>query len=199
MGTSPGDLRSGNKLSSWSEQRALGCLARRSPDLRVAGGSPDFPLTYAAGVDYRLGATSPGGFAFALTLWPAGLGLLVDETLLFGLFGGGGFSGVTSNVATSGQLECEARLLLDLPGPLLFTGSARTTWLAADERQSGAKFASFADESRAQLGVRIGHEKESHEIDFGKGVLVAFELREAFHTRGYGITVAYQLDGMHTP
>ena len=168
-------------------------------DLRVAGGPPDIPLTYAAGVDYRLGATSPGGFAYGLTIWPAGVGVLVGETLFFGVLGGAGFSGVTSKVPASGQLEAEARLLLDLPGPFLFTGSARTTWLAADERQDGAKTASFADESRAQLGVRIGHEDESHEIDFGKGVLLAFEVREAFDTRGYGVTVAYQLDGMYAP
>jgi hypothetical protein len=168
-------------------------------DARVAGGAPDFPLVGAMGVDYRLGATSPGGFAYALTLWPAGIGLLIDETFFFGVFGGAGFSGVTTRVPASGQLEAEARLLLDLPGPFLLTSSARTTWLAADERQDGAKAASFADESRAELGVRIGHEGESYAIDFGKGVLVAFEVREAFDTRGYGVTVAYQIDGMYSP
>jgi hypothetical protein len=168
-------------------------------DLRVAGGPPDFPLTYAAGADYRFGATSPGGFAYSLTLWPGGIGVLVDETLFFGFLGGAGVSGVTTRVPVSGQLEAEARLLMDLPGPFLFTGSARTAWLAADERQDGANTASFADESRAELGVRIGYENKSREIDFGKGVLLAFEVREAYGTRGYGVTLAYQIDGMFSP
>jgi hypothetical protein len=168
-------------------------------DALLTGGPPDFPLVGAMGVDYRLGATSPGGFAYALTLWPAGIGVLVDEALFFGVLGGAGFSGVTTRVPASGQLEAEARLLVDLPGPFLLTGAARTTWLAADERQNGAKTASFADESRAELGVRIGHEDESNDIDLDRGVLLAFEAREAFGARGYGVTVGYQIDVMDAP
>jgi hypothetical protein len=168
-------------------------------DLRASGGPSDFPLTYTIGGDWRLGATSPGGFAYALTMWPVGIGVLVGETFFFGVLGGAGVSGVTTRVPASGQLETEARMLLDLPGPFLFIGSARTTWLAADERQDGAKTASFADESRAQLGVRIGHEGHSRKIEFGRGFFLAFEVREAFDTRGYGVTLAHQIDGMHAP
>ena len=67
-------------------------------DARLAFGPEDTPITYATGIEYRLGATSPGGFAYALTLLPAGVGVLIDEVLFFAVSGGAGVSGVTTRV-----------------------------------------------------------------------------------------------------
>jgi hypothetical protein len=168
-------------------------------DARVAIGPQDVPITYCMGLDYRLGASIPGGFAYAWTVWPVGAGVVIGEAAFVGLFGGVGLSGVTARVPFSTQAEAELLFLLSLPGPLAFTTAARLSWVAADARQDGAETVRFADEARAYAGLRLGYEDDDLGINGGRGPLFALEVREAFEARAYGIVIAYQIDGIYAP
>jgi hypothetical protein len=168
-------------------------------DTRLGFGPGDFPLAYAFGVDYQLGATTPGGFAYAFTLWPAGVGVVLGESAFFGILGGAGFSGVTTRVPASAELEAEARLVCDLPGPFALSAAARVAWLGAEARREGSPSFGFADEARGFVGLRVGPESDDFGINSGRGPLLAFDVREAFGTHGYGLLVAYQIDGFYDP
>jgi len=168
-------------------------------DTRLAFGPRDLPIAYGFGIDYQLGASTPGGFAYALSLWPAGVGVVIGDTAFLGVYGGGGFSGVTARVPFSGQLETEARLLCDVPGPFALSAAARAAWVAASARQDGSPSFGFPDEARGFVGVRVGHEDDKYGINSGRGALVAFDVREAFGTHGYGLIVGYQIDGLYEP
>ena len=164
-------------------------------DLRGAIAPGKLPLGFAIGAGYHFGASIPGGFAYEVALLPLGVSFFVDDIGWLAVVGGGDLSGVTTRVPFAPRTLVEARIELQLPGPFHFAAFARPAWLAVDARQDGSNSIGFADELEAGAGFRIGSERERWDIDSSRGVFVGGLVRQWLGQTGFGLVVAYTVDG----
>ena len=146
---------------------------------------------YHAGVDLAAGGTiGDGGFAYDVSLFPAGLALRFAETSFVTLGVGVGASGATGTLDDAATLPIEARFELGRGARVL--GRARATFVAgADSRQDGAR---IADEIEAMLAVRIGRAYTDWGFPTGNGYFVGATYREAFGVRFAGAVIGYSID-----
>jgi hypothetical protein len=163
-------------------------------DLRGAIAPGSFPLGIALGAGYHFGASVPGGFAYEAGLMPVGIAGFVDGIGWVAILGGGDLSGVTTRVPFAGRLVAEARLELQLPGPLHFAAFARPAWLSVDERENGSDSVTFADELELGAGFRIGNEHERRGIDTSRGLFVGGVMRQWLGQTGFGLVLGYTVD-----
>jgi hypothetical protein len=159
--------------------------------LRAAIGHPSFPLVGAAGLDYRIGAAWPTSFAFDANLLPVGLGVIGGRGGMVLVTTGIGVSGVTAGLLPiSGQVPLEARLDLDLPGPLCGSLWLRRTWLLASQRQN---------EVEVGFSLRAGTEDDRYDAVWGSGFTIGTEYVAWGGTQGVTILIGHELDGIFRP
>ncbi|HEY5920771.1 MAG TPA: hypothetical protein VIV11_03835, partial [Kofleriaceae bacterium] len=146
---------------------------------------------YHAGLDLAAGGTiNNGGFAYDVTLWPAGVALRFAETSFITLGVGVGASGATGTMDDAATFPVEARF--ELGRGIRVLGRARAVFLAAaDSRQDGAR---FADELEAMLAVRVGRAYTDWGFPTGNGYFVGATYREAEGAKFAGLVIGYSID-----
>lgn len=164
-------------------------------DLRGAFAPGSAPVGLALGAGYELGASVPGGFVYRFALMPVGLAAFADGIFWLAVMGGGDIGGITARVPFAPRAVIEARIELDLPGPLHAALYAQPAWLAVDERQDGAEHFAYADEMELGAGLRFGSERSRHGFDAARGLFVGALLRQWVGATGYGATIGYTVDG----
>jgi len=150
---------------------------------------------YRVGADLRAGSTAPGGFAYDVGLYLAGIGARLGDWSRFGVTAGVGASGATGTIDDAVQLPVEAMLELALGERLRVLGRGRIAWLGfADARQGGAGTLPWGDELEAQLAIRLGHRWTDHGYPVGNGYYVGVNFREAEGARMIGAVIGHSLD-----
>ncbi|MBT8493597.1 MAG: hypothetical protein KJO07_11105 [Deltaproteobacteria bacterium] len=159
--------------------------------------SKQWPVFLGAGLDYRIGGSAPGGFLYEFNLMPLGLGYVVGDDLMVGMFAGAGVSQITGRVEVAAQFPVEARVDLRLSRRLFLTGAARALWALRDSRNAGSRTLDPFDEASARLTFRFGrryHERKSSST--GDGYLLGVVVSEARGSRTWLGVFGYSLDVM---
>jgi hypothetical protein len=153
-------------------------------------------LHYAAGLDYRLGATYPGGFLYDANLYPLGTGVLLGANARVGIMAGIGLSGVVDQVQFSAQAPVEAHIEFDLHRRVRIAAFARAIWLSDNSRENGSERFSFADEAIAGLSVRWGKRYYPHDnrLSAGNGYFLGVLYQEQLGSTVIGVTFGYSLN-----
>lgn len=174
---------------------AAGDLAQRfAGGIAARGVFTKRRLGYAFGGDFELGAGVPAGFAYAIHVYPAGIGWVLGPTGYVGLFGGVGTSGVTSRVTGGFEVPVELRLELDATERARVGLRAATVWIPGVDERRGSTVLPFGDELVLGTFVRFGHTKKSSWGSMGRGHFFGFERREVMRTYWLGITVGVEID-----
>lgn len=150
---------------------------------------------YRAGIDLRAGTTFPGGFAYDVDLYAAGLGLKLGTWSRFGIAGGVGASGATGTMDDGVQFPVEAMLELAVGGRIRLLARGRVSWLAAaDTRSRGAETLPFGDELDAQLAIRFGRRWVNYGYPVGNGYYLGVNYREAESAKMVGFVIGHSID-----
>jgi len=162
--------------------------------LRAMAGKSWF--LYAAGFDYHLGATEPGGFLYDTNLYPLGAGILIGPNAKVGVRAGVGLSGVTERVQFSLQAPIEIAVELDLHRRVRVAALARATWLSDDTREEGSESVTFADEAAAGLSLRWGkrYYPNDNRMSAGNGYFLGVLYQEQIGSKIIGVTFGYSLN-----
>jgi hypothetical protein len=152
-------------------------------------------IGFHIGVDLAAGGSfNPGGFAYDVALFPAGISVRFGRTSVVTLGAGVGASGATGSLddAVTMPLELNAELG---SGRVRLLARARTSHVAgADSRQSAAPSVPFADELDVTVGLRVGRHYEEHGTPSGNGYFLGVSYRELAGTRFVGLVIGYSLD-----
>ncbi len=101
---------------------------------------------------------------------------------------------MTTRVPFAPRWVAEARLELQLPGPLHLAAFVRPAWLGVDARKDGADGIDFADELDAGAGFRFGEERVKWGMDTSRGLFVGGLMRQWLGATGYGVALGYTVD-----
>jgi hypothetical protein len=152
-------------------------------------------IGYRAGIDLRLGATVPFGFAYDVDLYFLGVGARLGTWSRFGVTAGVGASGATGTVDDAAQFPVEASLELALGDRLRVIARGRIAWIAAaPERRDGSRTITFADELEASLAFRLGHRYTDWGYPTGNGWFVGASYRESEGARMIGGMIGHSID-----
>jgi hypothetical protein len=154
------------------------------------------PILYGAGLDYQLGVSAPGGFAYELDLYPIGFGFMLGHTASLGVRAGVGISGVTGRLPVTAQFPVEALLEFDLHRRVRVAAWGRVSWVTTDDRSGGSDTASFADELSAGLALRWGkrYYENRSSMSAGNGFYVAALVTEQLGSRVLGVAFGHSLN-----
>lgn len=149
---------------------------------------------YRAGLDLRAGSTAPGGIAYDVDLYLAGIGLRLGQWSRLGVTTGVGASGATG-MDDGVQLPVEAMLEVAVGGRVRLLARGRVAWLgAAPARDGGIDTLPWGDELEAQLALRVGHRWTNYGYPVGNGYYAGIDFREAQGSRMIGIVIGHSLD-----
>jgi hypothetical protein len=150
---------------------------------------------YHIGADLGFGSTLRGaGFAYDLALFPVGVGLRLGAASAVMLGAGVGASGAVGTLDDALTLPIELVGELNA-GPARLLARGRISYLSGTPgRTRGAPTTSFADETEAMLGLRIGRNHDSYGFPSGNGYFAGIAYRELLGARFLGITIGYSLD-----
>jgi hypothetical protein len=150
---------------------------------------------YHIGADLSFGSTvRAGGFAYDLALFPLGAGLRLGASSALMLGAGIGAAGALGTLDDAITFPVELVGEFDAGRARILT-RARITYVAgAAARDRGSPSLSFADETEAMLGLRIGHHYESYGFPTGNGYFAGIAYRELSGARFLGLTIGYSLD-----
>jgi hypothetical protein len=150
---------------------------------------------YHIGADLAFGSTLRGaGFAYDLALFPVGAGLRLGAASAVMLGAGVGASGAVGTLDDAITLPIELVGELDA-GPARLLARGRISYLSGTPgRTRGARTTSFADETEAMIGLRIGRHRDSYGFPSGNGYFAGIAYRELLGARFLGITIGYSLD-----
>ena len=153
-------------------------------------------VQYAAAIDFELGGTNPGGFAYHQHLRPIGIAF-VDEALRLSSTVGIGVDGVTSRVPPTTRIPVDFLLELPLQDQLKIELAGELAWLPIEEtRRDGAALASIADESAFSIRLRLDRRFDPGRIA-RNGIDLGLALRERHGVLLIGPTLGYSLDGTY--
>ena len=156
----------------------------------VYGGKVGFGF----GADLALGVTSGPGALYDVTLYPAGVGLVVGQTGLVGVFAGAGVDGAVARVPFAVRAPVDARLELDAGSRVRLLFDAFVAWTPWTEaRRHGATHVSFADEAGAGAGLRLGRLWAHYDYRSSGGYFLRVEYREALGAPYLGLAFGYEL------
>lgn len=152
-------------------------------------------IGYHIGADLSFGSTlRSSGFAYDLALFPVGAGLRLGATSAVMLGAGIGATGAVGTLDDAITFPIELVGEFDA-GRARVLARARITYLAgAPGRTRGAPTTSFADETEAMLGLRIGRHHDSYGFPSGNGYFAGVAYRELLGARFLGVTIGYSLD-----
>jgi hypothetical protein len=148
---------------------------------------------HAAGLDLEAGVAVPGGFAYAVRLFPAGVGVLISQTGFLALFSGIGASGVTARVPSGLELPQELRLEIDVTPRARLAMYGRATFVALQpvRRQGMGGFG----ETTFGIAARFGRTVGIREGSLGSGFFFGLERRELLETAMLGLVLGTEIDG----
>lgn len=148
-------------------------------------------LGYHLGLDLAAGGTiHGGGFAYDVSIFPVGAALRFFDTSFITLGAGVGASGATGTLDDAATFPLEARI--ELGRGIRVLARARATYLlAADSRQSGAR---FADELEGMLALRLGTAYDEYGFPTGNGYFVGATYKEALGAQFFGAIIGYSID-----
>ncbi len=153
------------------------------------------PVGYLIGLDLQAGATNPGGFAYQVDLYLAGVGVRLGKVGALGLGTGVGGAGATGTLDDAVVLPVEAFVNLDLGSRVRLMARGRITWLAAaSDREHGSPTIGWADELDATVALRLGRRYRDFGFPSGNGYFAGVAYRESLGTRFIGAVVGYSLD-----
>jgi hypothetical protein len=162
---------------------------------RLRGQAGGARLQYRAGLDLAAGATAPGGFAYDVNLYAAGVGVALGPWSRLGVAGGIGASGAIGTVDDALQLPVEASLELALGRRLRLLARGRVAWLAAaDARQGGAASLPVGDQLDASVALRLGRRSRAYGYPVGNGYYLGAAYREAGGVRMLGVVIGHSID-----
>ena len=157
--------------------------------------SKDWPVHLALGLDYRMGATQPGGFLYQFNVLPLGLGFTASDALLVGVSTGIGISQITGRLEVAAQVPLETRLELRVSDRIWLAGMAQARWLLRDSRKDGSQSLSFADEASARLTMRWGRRYDRPpRVHAGDGYFVGVAAGEELGSRSILAVFGYAID-----
>lgn len=151
-------------------------------------------LGYAFGADLELGAGFPAGFAYALRVYPAGIGWTLGPTGYVGVLAGAGVSGVSARVPGGLELPVEARAELDAGARVRLGMRAAIVWVPGVDDRRGGSILSFGDELVTGTFVRIGETRTSSWGSMGRGHFFGLERHEVMRTYWLGLTYGVEVD-----
>ncbi len=153
-------------------------------------------LLYGLGIDYQLGATSPGGFLYEVDLYPVGAGFLLGRNAKVGFFAGVGLSGVTEQLPFSMQAPVECSVEFDLHRRVRVAAFGRAIWISDNAREDGSPTLSFVDELAAGVSLRWGKRYYPHNknLSAGNGYFLGLLYQEQRGSTIIGATFGYSLN-----
>ncbi len=155
-----------------------------------------FWLLYAAGLDFDLGASAPGGFVYEANLYPVGTGFLIGANAKVGLRGGIGLSGTTERLPLSTQFPVELAVEFDLHRRVRVAGFASATWVTDNQREHGTINFGFTDEAAAGISLRWGkrYYPNDNTLSAGNGYFLGAIYQEQNGSTIIGAVFGYSLN-----
>lgn len=153
-------------------------------------------IAYHIGIDLAAGSTlDRAGFAYDVALFPVGIAVRFGRTGVVAFGAGVGAMGAVGALDDAVTLPVETTIELG-GGRVRVLARLRAAYLAgADDRQSGARSAPFADELDGMLGIRIGHHYDEYGFPSGNGYWAGVAYRELYDARFVGLVIGYSIDG----
>jgi hypothetical protein len=139
---------------------------------------------YGFGIDFALGATSTPAMLYDFTLYPAGVGLPIGATGLFGVFAGAGVDGASARVPFAVVLPLDARLELDAGAHVRLLFDGRIAWAPWTEARADR-------ETSVGIGVRLGRLWEHDDYRSSRGYFLRLERSETMGAAYVGFTFGF--------